>query len=133
MTDAPKKESFFDIAVIGAGGAGQMAMLRTVLNHLKTVVFLGDFETSRMSREAWVASVENIPGFFSRGNPIGKTTEETIQFIEKRPALAPFLTLVKQSAQSIKKEGDAFVISTNNLIHRQNVTLEIAMFFVASG
>ncbi|MBI4368346.1 MAG: NAD(P)/FAD-dependent oxidoreductase [Candidatus Omnitrophica bacterium] len=104
----------YDIAVIGAGGAGQMALLRAVLNHLKTIVFLGDPKTSRRSRQTWVSEVENIPGMFDLRNPITASTRGVLQFIEKRSDLKPFLAAVKKAAVAIKKEGNVFTISASD-------------------
>jgi thioredoxin reductase (NADPH) len=107
-------ETCFDIAVVGAGGAGQMAMLRAVLNHLRSVVFLGDKDSTRRSRAAWVLTVENIPGMFDKKRPITTTTREAIRFIEGREDLKPFLTTVKRAAVSIEKKDDRFEISTGD-------------------
>ena len=104
-------EPCYDVAVIGAGGAGQMAMLRAVLNHLRTVVFLGDKDATRRSRAAWVLEVDNIPGMFGKKRPISTTTREVIRFIEGRSDLEPYLTTVKQSVVSIKKDRDRFEVS----------------------
>lgn len=101
----------FDIAVLGAGAAGQMAALRAVLNHLHTALFLGDPKTTKKSRAAWVASVENIPGMFSKKRPITTTSKETIQFIDQQPLLKPFLTIFPKAAHGIKKENGLFHIT----------------------
>jgi len=102
----------FDVAIIGVGGAGQMATLRAVLNHLGTVVFLGDPKTTKKSRATWVTDVDNIPGMFDKKRPITATAREVIQFIEKRDDLKPFLTPLKKAATSIKKENGIFEISS---------------------
>jgi thioredoxin reductase (NADPH) len=107
-------KTLYDVAVIGSGGAGQMAMLRAVLNHLKTVVFLGDSNTTRRSRATWVVDVENIPGLFDKKRPITMTTKETVQFIESHADLKPYLMIIKQAAAHIKKENHYFVISTRD-------------------
>ena len=83
-------ETLFDVAVVGAGGAGQMAMLRGALNHLKTLVFLGDVQSARKSRATWVAEVDNVPGMFDKSHPITATSREVIQFIESKEDLKPF-------------------------------------------
>ena len=101
----------FDLAVIGSGAAGQMAMLRGVLNHLKTAVFLGDAKTTRRGRATWVMDVDNIPGMFDRKRPITSTTREVIQFIEKDEKLKSILTTIKTAVTSVKKEGELFIVS----------------------
>jgi thioredoxin reductase (NADPH) len=104
----------YDVAVIGAGSAGQMAMLRAVLNHLDTLVFLGDADSTRKSRAAWVAEVENVPGMFDKKRPITTMTREVIRFLEASDDLKRFLTTVKKAALSIRKTADYFEISTVN-------------------
>lgn len=106
-------DSIYDVAVIGAGGAGQMAMLRSVLNHLKTVVYLGDPQTTRKSRATWVSEVENIPGMFDKKRPITATSREVMQFIDKREDLKPYLASFRTAATAVKKEGDFFVIQSH--------------------
>lgn len=104
----------YDLAVIGSGGAGQMAMLRGVLNHLETIVFLGDTKTTKRGRATWVMEVDNIPGMFDRKRPITGTTRETIQFIEKDKTLKPFLTLIKRAVVSIERQDDVFLVDDGN-------------------
>ena len=50
--NAKKKQ--FDVAVIGAGGAGIMAYLRSVLNHDQTVLFTGGARDKKRARGTWV-------------------------------------------------------------------------------
>jgi thioredoxin reductase (NADPH) len=95
-----------------------MAMLRAVLNHLRTLVFLGDADATRRSRAAWVGEVENIPGMFDKKRPITKTTREVIQFIGKHENLKKRLTTVKRSATSIRKQDGWFEISDGDQTHR---------------
>lgn len=104
-------ETIFDVAVIGAGGAGQMAVLRAVLNHLKTVVFWGDPKTAKRSRAAWVTEVDNIPGLFDKKRPIAATSREVIQFVEKNADLNRFLTVIKKAAGGIKQKAEIFEIT----------------------
>lgn len=104
------EQKIFDVAVIGGGAAGQMAALRGVLNHLNTLFFLGDANTARKGRAQWVASVENIPGFFDLKRPIPATTKDMIAFVESRDDLKNFLETHKKTVATIKKEDDVFVL-----------------------
>ena len=113
-----KETTIFDIAVIGSGGAGQMALLRAALNHLKTIVFLGDADTTRRSRATWVTEVDNVPGMFDKKRPITATASESIKFIESREDIKSFLTTIKKAAISIKKEDGSFIISTKDATFR---------------
>jgi len=102
--------SQFDIAVIGAGGAGQMALLRAVLNHLNTIVFTGDATAKRKSRAQWVVDVENIPGMFGKKRPITATTKEVFEFIENNDDLSRFQTRVNDFVTDISKTEEGFVL-----------------------
>lgn len=107
----------FDIAVIGGGAAGQMAALRAVLYHKSTLWFLGDANTNRKGRAQWVASVDNIPGFFDSKRPITSTTKSTIAFIESREDLVLYLTTLKHAVTSIAKTDDLFELKSGDETH----------------
>lgn len=77
----------FDIAVVGGGGAGTMAYLRSVLNNDNTALFLGDALAKKRGRALWVADVENIPGMHFLKKPITSTTESTLKWIEEHHKL----------------------------------------------
>ncbi len=104
----------YEVAVIGGGAAGQMALLRSVLNHLETLVFLGDPKTNKKSRATWVSEVDNIPGFFDKKRPISSTTREVTQFINKSEDLKSFLSVEKKKVESIQKNGDIFILNTTD-------------------
>lgn len=112
MSEQEKK--IHDVAIIGAGGAGQMALLRSVLNHLDTIIFTGDPQTTRRSRATWVAEVDNIPGFFDKKRPISATSREVIGFIEKNDDLKKFLTLEKKIVTSITEDGEGFLLKSGD-------------------
>lgn len=103
-------EKIYDIAVIGAGAAGQMAMLRGVLNNLHTVAFLGDAQTTRRSRATWVTEVDNVPGMFDKKRPITATSKEVIDFINKQEGLKDKLTVVRKAVKHVKKTETGFLV-----------------------
>jgi len=102
-----------DVAVIGGGGAGQMAMLRAVLNNLDTLAYLGDATTRRKGRATWVTEVDNIPGMFDKKKPITAASKEVLAFIKDRSGLGDRLTTLKEAVRGLKKEGDVFVLSSD--------------------
>ncbi len=105
-----KKMKRYDVAIVGAGGAGQMATLRAVLNHLEVITFLGNPNTSRASRADWVDKVETVPGFFDKKNPVTETSKEVFEFIEKNKDLKSFLTKVERAVAFIDKKDDGFEV-----------------------
>lgn len=102
----------YDVAIIGTGGAGQMAMLRSVLNCLDTLAFSGDSKTIKRSRQIWVHEVENIPGMFEKRFPITQSTKDVLKFIAGRPELKTKLTTVPKSVTKIEKQDDLFTLHT---------------------
>lgn len=101
----------YDIAVIGGGAAGQMAALRGVLNHLNVLFFLGDANTSRKGRAQWVASVDNIPGFFDSKRPIFTTTKQVVDFVNSKDDLKPFLTTHKKTVDQVRQLEKGFELT----------------------
>ena len=105
-----KKMKRYDVAIVGAGGAGQMATLRAVLNHLEVITFLGNPNISRASRSDWVEKVETVPGFFDKKNPIAETSNEVFAFIESKKEHKKFLTKVERAVAFIDKKEDGFEV-----------------------
>jgi thioredoxin reductase (NADPH) len=99
----------YDVAVVGAGGAGTMAYLRAVLNGDRAVLFLGDSETKRKGRATWVAEVDNMPGMHDLKRPITATTKTTLKWIEEQKELGAWHHKIKAVVSSVKRvsgEGD---------------------------
>jgi thioredoxin reductase (NADPH) len=114
----------YDVAVIGMGGAGQMAILRAALNHLNAVVFTGDPSTTKKSRATWVANVENIPGFFEVQRPITATSRAVLQFIAGREDLHAHVTVIKHAATQIAKDDTGFTLTAGGATyHAAHVVL----------
>lgn len=105
-----KKMKRYDVAIVGAGGAGQMAVLRSVLNHLEVIAFLGNPNISRASRSDWVEKVETLPGFFDKKNPLTEISKEVFEFIEKKKDLRKFLTKIERAVAFIDKKEDGFEV-----------------------
>lgn len=103
----------FDIAVIGGGGAGAMAYLRSVLNFDDTVWFLGDADTTRAARATWVAEVDNIPGMHGIKSPIRNSVKSTIEWVKGQPALASRSTVVRGRVTQLERCEDGFLLQTN--------------------
>ena len=102
----------YQVAIIGAGGAGQMATLRSVLNNLKTVVFTGDKNAKKRGRAMWVHSVENMPGYFDMKRPITNSTKETFTFLKNHENLNERFDQVNDSVIKISKTENGFHLKT---------------------
>lgn len=72
-----------DIAVIGGGAAGTMALLRGVLNNDHCLFFPGSPKHNKKSRAFWVSKIENMPGFQKYGKGIMEPVRETLKWIEE--------------------------------------------------
>lgn len=106
------EEKIYDIAVIGAGAAGQMGALRGVLNNKDTIVFTGDASTTKKSRAAWVSKVVNMPFTFEVARPIATSTKDTFSWIKEESEFADKFTQVKAAVTELKKENEIFTLKT---------------------
>ena len=114
-----------DIAVIGGGGAGAMAYLRSVLNCDRTVLFLGDKATSRRGRAMWVGEVDNIPGMHDAKRPILGTVKSTLAWLEQQEPLREFGTTIKDVVTSLSRDGEQFLLNygEGETVRSRNVIL----------
>lgn len=99
-------KQIFEIAVIGAGAAGQMGLLRSVLNNKDTIVFKGDAKTNKKSRATWVSHVVNMPYSSGIPRPIGSATKSSIQWIQEESEFAGKLTVVADAVSKLTKNQD---------------------------
>ncbi len=97
----------FDVAVVGAGGAGTMAYLRSVLNGDRTVLFSGNADSKRKGRAAWVAEVDNIPGLHDLKRPITSTTKATLSWIKEQDELADWHHEIKAVVTDVRNNSNA--------------------------
>ena len=109
-------QKIYDIAVIGAGAAGQMGALRAVLNNKTTLVFTGDAKAKKKSRGQWVHKVVNMPMTHEINRPITATTKDTFTWIQEESDYADNFTEVKQSVTKLEKVPDTgyFKLTTEN-------------------
>ncbi|MDA1021383.1 MAG: NAD(P)/FAD-dependent oxidoreductase [Cyanobacteria bacterium] len=99
-------KQIFEIAVIGAGAAGQMGLLRSVLNNKDTIVFKGDAKTNKKSRATWVSHVVNMPYSSGIPRPIGSATTSSLQWIQEESEFASKLTVVADAVSKLTKNQD---------------------------
>ncbi|MBD3868226.1 MAG: NAD(P)/FAD-dependent oxidoreductase [Acidobacteria bacterium] len=117
-----------DVAVIGGGGAGAMAYLRSVLNCDRTVLFMGNKTTSRRGRAMWVGEVDNIPGMHDSKRPILGTVKSTLAWIDGQESLKGIGTAVKDVVTSIQRDGDRFILN-----HGADEALNARYVILATG
>ncbi len=98
----------YDLAVIGAGGAGTMAFLRGVLNRDRCVLFSGDATTKRKGRAMWVAEVDNVPGMHDLKKPITSTSKTTLAWLDEQPELASCASHIKGAVTALERCDEGF-------------------------
>jgi thioredoxin reductase (NADPH) len=98
------QEIIYDIAIIGAGAAGQMGVLRSVLNNKNTIAFTGDAQTKRKSRATWVHKVVNMPMAADLNRPISSATKDTFEWIKAESGFADKFTDMQETVISLEKD-----------------------------
>lgn len=133
MSDNTTDAKHFEVAVIGAGGAGAMAYLRAVLNCNRTVIFQGDADTRRRGRATWVAEVDNIPGMHDIKNPITASSRSTFKWVESQPNLAPYSTVLAGKVTRIEPLGGEGGFRLHYLHKKQEQVLTSQYVILATG
>lgn len=124
-------ETIYDMAVIGAGGAGTMAYLRGVLNGNRVAMFTGDADSKRKGRATWVMDVDNIPGMHDLARPITKTSSSTLKWVAAQEHLKDFGTVFKSKVVTITREDDVFVLAHES--RKESSTLRARHIVLATG
>ena len=111
-----QEQKIYDIAIIGAGAAGQMGALRSVLNNKETIVFTGDAQTKRKSRATWVHKVVNMPMTYDLNRPIANISKDTFLWIKEDSGFAEKFTQVESSVISLEKDPQTrnFILKTSD-------------------
>lgn len=125
------EQEIFDLAVVGAGGAGTMAYLRGVLNANRCALFTGDADSKRKGRATWVLEVDNIPGMHDLERPITKTSSSTLKWLAGQEALKDFGTVMKSKVTSIQRDGDLFVVE--HASRKESASLRARHVILATG
>lgn len=99
-------ENIYEIAVIGAGAAGQMGALRSVLNNKRTIAFTGDAQSKKRSRATWVHKVVNMPMAADINRPITSSTVGTFEWIRNESGFADKFIDVQESVISLEKDKE---------------------------
>ena len=105
----------YDIAVIGAGAAGSMGMLRAVLNNRETIIFKGSKKTSKRSRALWVRKVVNMPLMFDKKMAVIDSVKETFTWIEGHEYFSKKLTSINDEVKTVTRgEDGTFTLEDSN-------------------
>lgn len=99
-----------DVAVIGGGAAGTMAMLRATLYHLRVAHFLGDSDAKRRARAPWVVALDTLPGAHGLGHPLSQQLLSTQTWLESMPQHSGLLNTFKVTVERLERQGEAFRI-----------------------
>ena len=105
----------YDIAIIGAGAAGSMGMLRAVLNNRETIIFKGSKQTNKRSRALWVRKVVNMPLMFDKKMAVIDSVKETFTWIEGHEYFSKKLTTVNDEVKiDTRNEEGIFTLEDTN-------------------
>lgn len=95
-----------DIAVIGGGAAGIMAVLRGVLNNDSVVLFPGNAKDKKRGRAMWVRKIENMPGYHHYKRGIEDPNRDTLKWINESEFSENLTTMKGTSIKKINKVSD---------------------------
>jgi thioredoxin reductase len=121
----------FQIAVVGGGGAGTMAYLRSVLNGDRTAFFLGNADTKRKGRAIWVQDVDNIPGMHGLQRPIMSATKDTLKWLNHHKEVGYHGEAFKTSVSKIERKAGLFILHFEQ--KREASTLRAKHVILATG
>ncbi len=124
-------DTIYDMAVIGAGGAGTMAYLRGVLNGNRVALFTGDADAKRKGRATWVMEVDNIPGMHDLDRPITKTSSTTLKWLESQEHLKGYGTVFKSKVAKLSRANDHFVLE--HVSRKESASLRARHVVLATG
>jgi len=113
MTTNNISEQNYEVGIIGGGAGGIMAALRSVLNNDQCVVFTGNGKDRKRSREQWVYTVENMPGYFDYKFGVKDPNKETIKFMQGCPLSDNLILKRNTSVTKIEKVDSKYHVTDN--------------------
>lgn len=118
-----------DVAVIGGGSAGAMAVLRVVLNNDECLFFPGSPKDKKRSRAFWVTKVENMPGHLQYKKGIEEPNKESLDWLTTGPFKEKFIWKKNTGVTAITKGEDGIFTLTDN----KNETYQARHIILCTG
>jgi thioredoxin reductase (NADPH) len=103
-----------DVAVIGGGSAGVMAVLRVVLNNDECLFFPGSPKDKKRSRAFWVSKVENMPAHLSYKKGIEEPNKQSLDWLAEGPFKEKLIWKKNTGVTKIVREDSGIFTITDN-------------------
>lgn len=104
----------YEVAVIGGGSAGVMAVIRTVLNNDDCLFFPGTAANKKRSRAFWVTAVENMPAHLNYKKGIEEPNRQSLDWLAQGPFASKLHWQKNRGVQSIEKKADGLFTIAND-------------------
>lgn len=118
-----------EVAVIGGGSAGVMAVLRVVLNNDECLFFPGSPKDKKRSRAFWVTKVENMPGHLEYKKGIEEPNKESLDWLAAGPFKEKLIWKKNTGIVSISKNEDGVF----TLVDNKNETYQARYVILCTG
>jgi thioredoxin reductase (NADPH) len=119
----------YDVAVIGGGCAGVMAVLRVVLNNDECLFFPGSPKHKKKSRAFWVTRVENMPAHLPFKKGIEEPNKQSLDWLAESEFKDRLHWKKNCGVEKITKDADGFFTLTDN----KNETYRAQFIILSTG
>ncbi len=107
-------DHIYEVAIIGAGAGGIMALQRAILNNDEVLLFAGNQKDISNSRGTFVREVDNIPGLSKYKRVNINLRNEILKDIASDQNFSKNLNFFKRSVVNIKQENNKIFILEDN-------------------
>lgn len=118
-----------DVAVIGGGSAGVMAVIRTVLNNDDCLFFPGTASDKKKSRAFWVTAVENMPAHLGYKKGIEEPNRQSLDWLAEGPFSGKLHWKKNRGIIKIEKSEDGIFKLTDD----KDVTHQVRYVILCTG